>query len=152
MSITALTVRQVSNKTVLFDLQPLLTGTVDKKFNILKFRLTEEELLALIGSGTQGENNRTHCALSLQDIMGYMAEKNNLDDSRVAGLTLQDIEEFISEGLLQQPSSKKTMMMFFGAQMIPMTTIRIRKRLMSNCLLKSQLLRPLKPSLPKILL
>ena len=96
---------KVSNKTVLFDLQPLLTGSVNKKFDILKFRLTEEELLALIRSGTPGENNRARCALSLQNIMDYMAGKNNLNDSRVAGLTLQDIEEFISEGLLQQPKS-----------------------------------------------
>ncbi len=97
--------KQLSQQTVLFDMQYLLTRDVKRKFNILKFRMTEAELKALVASGTPTENGYRACKLTLPQIMGYIGNTNNLrdpnraDDALIASLTLDEIAEYQKQGM-----------------------------------------------------
>ena len=80
--------KTLSQETVLFDLQHLLIEDENTEFNTLRLRLTLGELTALIASGTPVEENYRSCTLPLAQIMGYISNENNLNDPRIAGLTM----------------------------------------------------------------
>lgn len=79
--------------TVLYDMKGLLTT---QELNILKLRLSEKELRALLGRGKKGENNLYQCTLSLQELLGYMANSNNLNLPTLPRLTLEEIRKFVT--------------------------------------------------------
>lgn len=86
--------KTLSQETVLFDMQHLLIEDRNAEFNTLKLRLTHDELKALIASGTSAEENYRVCTLSLEQIMDYISNKNNLGDPRIAGLTMEQISRY----------------------------------------------------------
>lgn len=83
---------KINSGTVLFDMQALLTGAPDKRLEILRFRLTEEDLRQLLANGS-------HCSLTLGQVMGFIGNpnnnRNNLGDPAIAGLTMEEIDAFL---------------------------------------------------------
>lgn len=90
--------RQLSQDTVLFDMQYLLTRDDTRQFNILKFRMTLAELKALLASGTEGEHGYKKCKLTMAEIMGYIGNGVNLNDANIAALTLEEINDYMNAG------------------------------------------------------
>lgn len=86
--------KQMSQETVLFDMQHLLIEDENAKFETLKLRLTLDELKALIFGGTPAEESYRACTLTLEQIMGYISNENNLNDPRIAGLTMEQINRY----------------------------------------------------------
>lgn len=86
--------RELNQSTVLFDMQPILTGSVNDRFQILSFRMTKEELEALFASGSPQDMGYLQCQLTLQDLLGYISNKNNLDNADIQSLTIEDIKEY----------------------------------------------------------
>ena len=91
--------KQLNQNTVLFDMQYLLTRDDTRQFNILKYRMTLAELEKLIASGTPGEHGYKTCRLTMADIMAVVGNRNNLNDSNIAGLTLAEINDYINANL-----------------------------------------------------
>ncbi len=91
--------KQLSQQTVLFDMQYLLTRDVKRQFNILKFRMTESELKALIASGTPTENGYRACKLTLPQIMAVVSNRNNMNDPLIAALTREEVAEYQKQGM-----------------------------------------------------
>ena len=92
--------RKLSQDTVLFDMQYILTKQESNKFSILKFRLTLPALTALYNAGTPQEDNFRACQLTLSELMAFISDRNNLNDSAVAGLTMADIDAYLKEDSL----------------------------------------------------
>ena len=92
--------RKLSQDTVLFDMQYILTKQESNKFSILKFRLTLPALTALYNAGTPLEDNFRTCQLTLSELMAFISDGNNLNDSAVAGLTMADIDAYLKEDSL----------------------------------------------------
>lgn len=96
--------KKLNNETVLFDMQALLSGGVDdegkldpkKALNILRFRMTEAEIRKLIDGKMRGEENWYACELSFADVMRCIANENNLNDEKVAELTLDDVNVYLN--------------------------------------------------------
>lgn len=86
--------RELKQETVLFEMQPVLTGSTEKKFQILSFRMTKEELESMILSGTPWDMGYRQCKLTLQELLLFISNKNNLNDPDIQMLTLQDIKEY----------------------------------------------------------
>lgn len=86
--------KELTQDTVLFDMQYLLTQSKERTFHILKFRMTQAELKALIASGTPTENGYRKCELSFRDIVTCISNRNNLNDPMIARLTLAEIAEY----------------------------------------------------------
>lgn len=97
--------KTLSQETVLFDLQHLLIEDENTEFNTLRLRLTLGELTALIASGTPVEENYRSCTLPLAQIMGYISNENNLNDPRIAGLTMEQICQYTEVAV---PAVRKT--------------------------------------------
>ena len=72
--------RELKQSTVLFDMQPILTGSQENRFRILSLRMTKAELEALIASGSPQDMGYRQCHLTLQDLLKYISNKNNLDN------------------------------------------------------------------------
>lgn len=100
--------KQQNQNTVLFDMQYLLTCDDKRQFNILKFRLTQAELKALINSGTATEHGYRKCSLTMAKIMSYIANKNNLDDPSIAALTKADATEYVKDHTAAPEASQDT--------------------------------------------
>ena len=90
--------KQLNQNTVLFDMQYLLTRSKERTFNILKFRMTQAELKALIASGEPAENGYRSCKLTLTEVMTYISNRNNLKNSVIAQLTMEDISKYLEQG------------------------------------------------------
>lgn len=96
--------KKLNNETVLFDMQVLLSGGVDDKgkpdpkkaLNILRFRMTEAEIRKLIDGKMPDEENLYACELSFADVMRCIANENNLNDEKVAELTLDDVNVYLN--------------------------------------------------------
>lgn len=96
--------KKLNNETVLFDMQALLSGGVDaegkldpkKALNILRFRMTEAEIRKLIDGKMPDEENLYACELSFADVMRCIANENNLNDEKVAELTLDDVNGYLN--------------------------------------------------------
>lgn len=88
----------LTQETVLFDMQYLLTRDNARQFNILKFRMTQAELKALIAAGTPTEAGYRSCKLTLPEIMRFISDKNNLNDPVIAALTQAEITEYLNQG------------------------------------------------------
>ena len=88
--------KELSQDTVLFDMQYLLTRDDTRQFNILKFRMTQAELKAFLASGTPGEDGYHTCRLTLTEIMKFVGNANNLNNADIATLTLAEIDEYIN--------------------------------------------------------
>ena len=95
-----------NNETVLFDMQPLLTGDVSKQFNIIKFRMTQKEVYSLANQTPADSQNRHSCRLSFQEVMQIIANERNLNDEGITGLTLQEVDNFLKSGITAAQSSK----------------------------------------------
>lgn len=91
--------KQLNQDIVLFDMQYLLTREKERQFNILKFRMTQAELKALIASGTPAEAGYHSCKLTLPEVMRYISNPNNLNDADIAALTLEEIDEYIKQAV-----------------------------------------------------
>lgn len=96
--------KKLNNETVLFDMQALLSGGVDaegkldpkKALNILRFRMTEAEIRKLIDGKMPDEENLYACELSFADVMRCIANENNLNDEKVAELTLDEVNGYLN--------------------------------------------------------
>lgn len=96
--------KKLNNETVLFDMQALLSGGVDdegkldpkKALNILRFRMTEAEIRKLIDGKMLDEEKYYACELSFADVMRCIANENNLNDEKVAELTLDDVNGYLN--------------------------------------------------------
>ena len=86
--------RELKQSTVLFDMQPILTGSQENRFRILSLRMTKAELEALIASGSPQDMGYRQCHLTLQDLLKYISNKNNLDNPDIQTLTIEDIREY----------------------------------------------------------
>lgn len=89
--------RQLDQDHVLLDMYPIITGDADTRLGILKFRLTMAEFMALYQNGTEADGGFRRCQLSLEQLLGYIAGKNNLDDPAIATLTLRELKEFLGD-------------------------------------------------------
>ena len=67
--------RELSQDTVFFDMQSVLTGSTSKEneFKILKFLVTKSELEAIVAAGTQEDMGFARCKLTLQLLMNYIS-------------------------------------------------------------------------------
>lgn len=83
-------------KKVLYDMKGLLSTEEQVQVNILKLRLTEAELRALQAQGKPQENNLYQCTVRLPELLGYMANQNNLNLPGLPGLTMEEIREFVA--------------------------------------------------------
>jgi len=90
--------KQLSQNSVLFDMQYLLTQSKERTFNILKFRMTQSELKALIASGQPADNGYRRCSLSFSSVMAYISNRNNLNNSLIAQLTMEEISGYLDQG------------------------------------------------------
>lgn len=86
--------RELKQSTVLFDMQPVLIGSEESRFRILSFRMTKAELEALIDSGTAQDMGYRQCHLTLQELLKYVSDENNLDNPDIQTLTIADIKEY----------------------------------------------------------
>lgn len=86
--------REQNQDNVLFDMQPILTGSEENRFRILSFRMTKGELEALVASGISQGMGYSRCRLTLQELLNYIGNKNNLDNPDIQSLTLEDIKEY----------------------------------------------------------
>lgn len=91
--------KQMNQNTVLFDMQYLLTRDDTRQFNILKYRMTLGELQRLLASGTESEHGYKTCRLTMAEIMSIVGNRNNLSDNNIAGLTLEEINDYINASL-----------------------------------------------------
>lgn len=91
--------KQLNQNTVLFDMQYLLTRDDTRQFNILKYRMTQTELKALLAAGAPGEHGYKLCKLTMADIMRCVGNRNNLNDVNIAALTLTEINDYINANL-----------------------------------------------------
>lgn len=89
-------------KTVLYDMKGLLSP--EGQVNILKLRLSEAELRALQAQGKRQENNLYQCTVRLPELLGYMANQNNLNLPGLPGLTMEQIREFVAYIKEAQPT------------------------------------------------
>ena len=107
--------KKLNQGSALFDMQYLLTRNLEKKFQILKFRMTEAELKAMIMGSVPAENGYRSCVISFEAIMSFIGNYNNLNqgkeyteknaegntssvyasDADIAGLTLAEIDAYI---------------------------------------------------------
>lgn len=81
---------------VLFDLSPVLTGSEETEFRILKFRVTGKELEDLAAAGQTVDGGFTRCILTPENLLEYVSNVHNLHDSRIMSLTMEDIEKYIT--------------------------------------------------------
>lgn len=86
---------KVNTETVLFDMQELLTGGGGQKLQILKFRLTEKELRDLQKASGQTQSATFRCTLSLNQLMTYIGNENNLSLPNATELTVDLLKEFV---------------------------------------------------------
>ena len=91
--------KQLNQDIVLFDMQYLLTREKERQFNILKFRMTQAELRALIASGAPAEAGYRSCKLTLAEVMRYISNPNNLNDPDIATLTIEEIDEYVKQAM-----------------------------------------------------
>jgi len=91
--------RELDQDHVLMDMYPIITGDADSRLRILKFRLTMQEFMALFNGGTDAGGGFRRCELSLAQLLGYVSNKNNLDDPAIATLTRQELCKIVT-GLL----------------------------------------------------
>lgn len=90
--------KKLQQDTVLFDMQYLLTKDQKKSFQILKFRMTQEELWALLVNAEPRENGYRGTHLTLPEVMTIISNSNNLNDPTIAALTMGDIVAYIENG------------------------------------------------------
>ena len=91
--------KELSQDSVLFDMQYLLTGSESITFNILKFRMTLAQLQQKLAQGTPGTDGHKVWSFSFAEIMSCIANENNLNDPRIAALTMEDIRGYLDSGL-----------------------------------------------------
>ena len=91
--------RELSQDTVFFDMQSVLTGSTSKEneFKILKFLVTKSELEAIVAAGTQEDMGFARCKLTLQQLMNYISNQNNLNNPTIATLKLEDVKEYVTD-------------------------------------------------------
>ena len=99
--------KQLNQNTVLFDMQYLLTRSKARTFKILKFRMTQAELKALIAAGEPTENGYRSCKLSLSEVVAYVSNKNNLKNPVIAQLTMEDISKYLEQGFSNTTAAAK---------------------------------------------
>ena len=90
--------KKLNNETVLFDMQALLTGSLDekRKLKMLSFRLTEAEICKFFDGKMPDSENRYACELSFAELMRYIANENNLNDEKISELTLDDVNAYLN--------------------------------------------------------
>lgn len=86
--------RELTQDTVLFDMQPVLTGSEESRFRILSFRMTKAELEGLINAGPVQDMGYHQCQLTLQELLKYISNRNNLNNPDIQSLTIADIKEY----------------------------------------------------------
>lgn len=102
--------RELSQETVLVNMEPVLRGNTKESFQQLTFRMTLPELVKLYESGTPTEYGWRHCKFSFSELMRYIANVNNLKDDVIATLTLADIEDYTRVDMKLEEGQAETSM------------------------------------------
>ena len=92
--------RKLNQDQVLFDMQSLLVGgevTDSNRLYLIPFRLTLAEFMALYNSGTQGDQGFRRCSLSLQQVLAYISNANNVNDPKVQTITVQEMKDYLGD-------------------------------------------------------
>lgn len=89
--------RELDQDKVFFDLAPVLTGSDQKVFQILKLLVTKKELEELVNSGERRDMGYVCCSLTLAELMKYISNENNLNDPQIMSLTKEDIQQYTTE-------------------------------------------------------
>lgn len=95
--------RELDQDKVFFDMRPVFT---DREFNVLKFLITKKELEAMVASGTKLDEGYVCCKLTLQGLMSYISNANNLNDPAIAALTLEDIKGYITDIMIEETTAE----------------------------------------------
>lgn len=90
--------RQLNQEEVLMDMQSILTGDTKVRLNLLKFRLTMKEFMALYNGGVPVGEGFRNCKLSFEQLLSFMANENNLADPAIKSLTIQELKEYLGKG------------------------------------------------------
>lgn len=88
--------KNINQEVVLFDMRNLIIEDQRKMFNVLKLRMTGDELKRFIASGKPGDGGFRNCTLSFAKVMEIISNVHNLNDFTIGQLTLTDIKEFIA--------------------------------------------------------
>lgn len=88
-------------KGVLFNMGPLLVRSIkpEDQLKMISFRMTQAELLKLVDEGKRDEEGWYRCSLKLADLADKISNSNNMNDSDIAGLTLDDIYSYTKLGV-----------------------------------------------------
>lgn len=82
---------------VLFDMQPLIMHNVNDHFLNIRFRLDLGELTKLIAAGTPADSGYRTCSLRFDELMHFIAGKNNIGNAAVEDLTIEEIAAYMTE-------------------------------------------------------
>ena len=93
--------RSVTQETVLFDMAPILTMDEATPLEILTFRLTKAELERLVNSGEFSTEGYRKCRLSLEKLISWIANENNLADNEIKKLTPKDIVDYVAPQIVE---------------------------------------------------
>lgn len=101
--------RELNQDTVLFNMEPILLGStkVEDAFRVLQFRMTLGELTAFVQNGQIAELGFRRCTIRLHELMGYVANQNNLNNPAIAGLTMEDIVAYTKTNLFSDEDDSR---------------------------------------------
>lgn len=91
--------RDLTQDLVLLDLEPALTGSDEKLFKSLMFRVKKAEFDEMLEANKDniGDMGFTRINLPFAKYVEYLSDENNLKDSMIKDLTMDDICRFIEE-------------------------------------------------------
>ena len=104
--------RALSQETVLYNMNALLTGNDQTDLQILKFRLTGKELRELYETGEASDLGYRRCKITLERLMQWIANSNNLNDPVIAELNIEDIIDYFKATVREATPKAKKMDMF----------------------------------------
>ena len=116
--------KELNQEIVYFNMFPVLTGnTKDDQFAMLRFHMTKQELEKLVASRTKLENGYSSCRLSFAELMKYIGNSNNNNNPEMTGITLQDVDDYIAEEILdseaESASQETSTASLFGEDSAP---------------------------------
>lgn len=101
--------RELSQETVYFDMQPVLTGSTSQEdqFKILKFLVTKSELEAIVAAGTQQDMGYARCKMTFQTLMNYISNEHNLNNPTIASLKLEEVKDYVTDISLENTNEQE---------------------------------------------
>lgn len=81
---------------VLFDMSEIFFGAHSGETRVLRLGMTEMELRAIRRSGEWRSEGEKEYVLALAEILSFAANPRNLNDPDIAGLSMEELEQFLS--------------------------------------------------------